>query len=152
MNVGEIKQLSCGVIKDVDGDKWTISINYGGAASFTTFKGTMLTFKPQIADAGNYDMCFNITDDNPIPKYKAYLFSVKVNEVKAVVQQMNTTSITSIDITIQLKFETPTSISPKVNLSKTNCNFIGERQHLCQVYQSILLYLGLDKHACQSRN
>ena len=90
MNVGEIKQLSCGVIKDVDGE-WTISINYGGAASFTTFKGTMLTFKPQIADAGNYDMCFNITDDNPIPKYKAYLFSVKVNEVKAVVQQMNTT-------------------------------------------------------------
>ena len=64
----------------------------------------------------------------------------------------NTTSITSIDITIQLKFETPTSISPKVKLSKINCNFIGERQHLCQVYQSILLYLGLDKHACQSRN
>jgi hypothetical protein len=44
-----------------------------------------------MTDAGDYDLCFNITDDNPIPKYNAYLFSVKVNEAKIVVQQPNTT-------------------------------------------------------------
>ena len=52
----------------------------------------MLTFKPQVSDVGTYNMCFNITDDNPEPKYNAYSFSVKVNEAIMIDQDNNTSN------------------------------------------------------------